>query len=79
MKLGEFERVKNRNRKVGAARHYHVGYVDIWDEHAKRPLIKPVMLTDADLKRVVKRAMENPEDIPVLERPGCLASLFGWE
>ena len=79
MKLGEFELIENENPKVGAAKKYHVGYIDAWDEAEKRPVTKLVMLTEADLKRVQKRARDNQEDAPELDRPGCLASLFGWE
>jgi hypothetical protein len=69
MKLGHLHRIVNRNDQFGEAPEYHA----VLCRHDGR--WEALLLTDAELKRVTLRAMENPEDWPL---PTLLDRIYGW-
>ena len=72
MKIGIIKKVENKDRKFGSQKEYYV--LHCTDNGT--PLV--LMLTQSQITKAVKRASDNPEDIPKLTRTGIFARINSW-
>jgi hypothetical protein len=75
VKPGQFVRIKNRDKKMGAAFYYNQFTVKSQDGNR----YETFLATDYELERMKARANKNPEDlVPLLIKPKRTAKFWHW-